>query len=58
MLEVLTDGRSNTTLDLTVHSTYERLLLRGELSNAYTRTSVFLEIEEGDVLFDHGTTKC
>ena len=58
MLSVLTDGRRNTTFDLTVHTTFGRLLLRGQLSTAYIRTSVFLEIEGGNVTFFHGQTEC
>ena len=55
---VLTDGRSNISLDLNVHTTNDRLLLRGQLSTPYVATNVFVEVEGGNVTFDYGTTKC
>ena len=58
LMGVLTDGRSNTSLDLNVHTSNDMLLLRGHLSTPYITTNVFLELEGGNITFDYGTTKC
>ena len=55
---VVTDGRSNTSMDLNVFTMHGRFLLLGQLSTPYYTTNVFLEIEGGNVKFDYGTTKC
>ena len=54
---VLTDGRCNS-LDLVIHTSDGRLLLRGQMSILYITASVFIEMKGGGVTFDYGVSKC
>ena len=58
VLEVLSDGHSNTSLDLAIASLVNRLLLRGELASAYATVNVFIEVRDGNMTFEHGTQIC
>ena len=58
LVAVLSDGNSHTRLDLVSATPVDRLLLRGELASDYTTVNVFLEIQDGNVTFEHGNRIC